>query len=172
MKITKNNSNYIVSGEKDIAVQLRDNKIYKIGKKKHSVVIEKQLGNEYIIKFDDKKHLGEIISLKQNHCVVSVNGNTYNLVIKTERSYKMTKQLEKEIPQTNIKLPAPLPGVICDVFVTKDQKIKKGEPLLILEAMKMQNEIQSPATGIIKNIYIREGESVMKDQSMLEIEIE
>jgi glutaconyl-CoA/methylmalonyl-CoA decarboxylase subunit gamma len=171
MKATKNISNYIVSGERNISVQVKDNKIYKIGRKRHSIVIEKQPGDEYIINFNDEKHIGEIISLKQNHCVVSINGNTYNLSIETERSYKRLKQLKKETTQTNLKLLAPLPGVINDVLVTTNQKVNKGEALLILEAMKMQNEIQSPATGVIKNINVKKGECIIKNQAMLELEI-
>jgi biotin carboxyl carrier protein len=51
----------------------------------------------------------------------------------------------------------------------KGQKVKKGEAVLILEAMKMQNEIQSPVSGTIKSINVRPNESVMKDQSLMEI---
>ncbi|MDN5291120.1 MAG: pyruvate carboxylase subunit, partial [Anaerophaga sp.] len=51
----------------------------------------------------------------------------------------------------------------------KGQKVKKGEAVLILEAMKMQNEIQSPVNGTIKGVNVRTGEPVMKDQTLMDI---
>lgn len=65
-----------------------------------------------------------------------------------------------------------LPGLIAGVMVAENQRVEKGEALLILEAMKMQNEIQSPMSGIIKKLFVNNGESVMKDQFILELEIE
>ena len=63
-----------------------------------------------------------------------------------------------------------MPGKILDIMVEEKGEIKEGEPLVILEAMKMQNEIVSNVSGVIKKINIKTNENVMKDDIMIEIE--
>jgi biotin carboxyl carrier protein len=62
---------------------------------------------------------------------------------------------------------APLPGVILKVICAKGQDVKMGQTLLVLEAMKMQNEIQAPRDGRIKEIKIREGQSVIEAEDLV-----
>ena len=54
---------------------------------------------------------------------------------------------------------APMPGTINDIKVTEGQEVKKGEVLLILEAMKMENEIKAPADGKVSSISVTKGSS-------------
>ena len=61
---------------------------------------------------------------------------------------------------------APMPGKILSVAVSAGQAVKKGETLLILEAMKMQNEMASPVAGVVKSINVSVGESVKPGQIM------
>lgn len=65
------------------------------------------------------------------------------------------------------KLVAPMPGVVIAVQVSAKQIVRKGEPLLVLEAMKMENTINSEADGIIHRILVKEGETVKKGQELL-----
>lgn len=62
-----------------------------------------------------------------------------------------------------------MPGKVVKVFVETGQKIKKRETLLILEAMKMENEIKADKDGIIKNIYVKEGQSLESGTLLIEI---
>lgn len=55
---------------------------------------------------------------------------------------------------------APMPGTILDIKVTKGQKVSKGETLLILEAMKMENEIVSPRDAVVSDIRVSKGQNV------------
>lgn len=62
-----------------------------------------------------------------------------------------------------------MPGNIQKVFVRKGQKVKEGEELCILEAMKMKNVITAPEDGIIKKLNIKEGEMVPKNHALVEL---
>jgi len=62
-----------------------------------------------------------------------------------------------------------LPGVILKVKVKKGQKVKKGDSMVILEAMKMQNKITIHKDGVIKNIHVKEGQRVMKGMLLMEL---
>jgi biotin carboxyl carrier protein len=64
-----------------------------------------------------------------------------------------------------------MPGKILDVLCNKDDEVKEGDPVIILEAMKMENELKSPADGIIKSVEVEVGQSVEKNELLLEVEI-
>ena len=67
---------------------------------------------------------------------------------------------------THIK--APMPGLVLNVLVTEGQHLKKGDNLLILEAMKMENMIKSDTEGIVKKIQAIKGDKVEKSQVLIE----
>lgn len=66
-------------------------------------------------------------------------------------------------------LEAPLPGVILDVRVKEGDQVKAGDVVLVLEAMKMANEIRAPTGGVIQSVYVRKGQSVEKGQPLIAI---
>lgn len=80
------------------------------------------------------------------------------------------KYLEKKpyAPKNIKKITAFIPGTITNVFVTPKKKVKVGDKLLVLEAMKMRNDIVSPLDGIIKDVYVKEGEKVNKEKILIE----
>ena len=53
-----------------------------------------------------------------------------------------------------------MPGVVVELLVAEGDEVSEGQSLLILEAMKMQNEIQAPSAGKVEKIHVREGEAV------------
>jgi len=64
-------------------------------------------------------------------------------------------------------LKAPMPGLILDILVTPGQAVKKGDQLLILEAMKMENVLKAPGDGIVASIEVEKGNSVEKGQILI-----
>jgi biotin carboxyl carrier protein len=67
-------------------------------------------------------------------------------------------------------LKAPMPGMVLDILIKVGDQVNKGDSLLILEAMKMENIIKSSTTEIIKSIEIEKGSTVEKDQLLLTFE--
>ena len=63
-------------------------------------------------------------------------------------------------PAGGQQIKAPMPGTILDVRVQAGQAVKKGQVLVILEAMKMENEIQAPCEGTVSSVSVRKGDSV------------
>lgn len=102
---------------------------------------------------------------------IKVNGRSYDLKLADEFD-QLVHQLGLETI-SNIKLKdvkAPMPGLVLDIAVKAGEEIKKGDTLLILEAMKMENIIKSEGEGIIKTIHIHEGTAVDKGQLLIEME--
>ncbi|OQX56319.1 MAG: hypothetical protein B5M53_02045 [Candidatus Cloacimonas sp. 4484_209] len=65
---------------------------------------------------------------------------------------------------------APMPGLVAKLKVKENDKVSKGDPILILEAMKMQNEIKSPRDGIVKEIFVEEGAKVGLEDKLVALE--
>jgi propionyl-CoA carboxylase alpha chain len=124
-----------------------------------------------VIEFNNKKYLAEIVEKHQNKYSVLLNGLTYNFTIESPISYRRRKYLEKfkHLNKTEV-ICAPMPGKIVELLVEENAKVKEGEAILILEAMKMQNEIIAVVAGKIKKINVKPGDSVAKDEVLMEIE--
>ena len=68
------------------------------------------------------------------------------------------------------KITAFIPGTIKKVYVKPGKKVKEGDKLLILEAMKMKNELLSPTQGTVKTVLVKSGDMVSKSQLLIEFE--
>jgi biotin carboxyl carrier protein len=69
-----------------------------------------------------------------------------------------------------VDIRAPMPGLVLQIPVTEGQEVKEGEPILILEAMKMENSIMLNGDAKIKKIHVKNGQSVEKGQVLVELE--
>jgi len=65
-----------------------------------------------------------------------------------------------------------MPGTIVDVLVETGKKVKAGDPVLVIEAMKMENEVQASVTGTVIGVFVKKGDSVTPDESLVEIQPE
>lgn len=72
--------------------------------------------------------------------------------------------------QGSVKIKAPMPGVIWDLKVSPGDQVKKGQVVLILEAMKMENEIMAPQDGKIASIEVSKGDSVNSGDTLITME--
>ena len=101
---------------------------------------------------------------------IEVNGNKYDVKIEDEYDLlvkKMGLSLVTSQKMQNVK--APMPGLIVEVLAEVGQTIEKGTPLLILEAMKMENVLKAEGEGVVKSIEITKGNAVDKGQILIEM---
>jgi len=127
--------------------------------------------NASSIIYNNKSFNTEVVEFNKvdKTCIVRVNGNNYT--IKVEDKFD---QLLKQLGLDNIasakiaEIKAPMPGLVLDVIVEEGTEVKKGDNLLILEAMKMENIIKSPADGAVKKVFVKKGDKVEKNQVLLQ----
>lgn len=140
------------------------------GHKQDVKIFEDEEGFTFI-EFRNKKYLAEITDKSQNKYTVLLNGLSYSFTIESPISYRRRKYLQKHKQINKVEIiAAPMPGKIVELLVEENAKVKEGESILILEAMKMQNEISTHVSGKIKKIHVKPGDSVSKDEVLLEIE--
>jgi biotin carboxyl carrier protein len=101
---------------------------------------------------------------------LKVNGNNYNLSIKEPIDQLLQKMgLNISSVKKADAIKAPMPGLVLKILVTEGQAIKKGEPVLILEAMKMENVFKAPADAVVKAIKVVERKAVEKGEVLIEL---
>jgi len=125
----------------------------------------------YAFDWKGKRYKCELVSHDQNKAVIKVNGVEYKFSLESIFSYVrrgMISSGDDKQAANNIK--APMPGKIVDLFLNEGDLVNAGEPVLALEAMKMQNEITAECNGVIRKIRVAKGQSVMKDELLVEIQ--
>jgi len=130
-------------------------------------------GNEYEV---------EIHSVEGNIAEVEVNGSMYKVEIDKEMQVTKTPKLVRpvSVPSTDTpkveeyktipaptsaeakKILSPLPGIILDVLVHKGDKVSIGQKVAVLEAMKMENNIESDIEGTVVEVKVNKGDSIMQ----------
>lgn len=135
-------------------------------------VIELKKGSFSVIK-DNKSYNVEVIKSEEltKEFVVKVNGLKYQFKVQDKYDELLQSLGMDTLSATKfVDLKAPMPGLVLDVAVQEGETVKKGDTLLILEAMKMENVIKSPTDGTVKNISVNKGEAVEKNQLILNFE--
>ena len=101
--------------------------------------------------------------------VFKINGRVYTVSLKDELELTLDKMgLNAGAVSRVVALRAPMPGLIIDLKVKTGDKVKAGDPLLVLEAMKMENILKSPGDGMVKKVKVEKGNSVEKGQVLIE----
>ncbi|RMG79387.1 MAG: acetyl-CoA carboxylase biotin carboxyl carrier protein subunit [Bacteroidetes bacterium] len=100
-----------------------------------------------------------------------INGNRYDFSIEDDYDQLIDKMgLSVAHTQKLTDIKAPMPGLVLDILVEPGQAVEDGTPLLILEAMKMENILKAHGAGIVKEVKIEKGSPVDKGQVLIEME--
>jgi biotin carboxyl carrier protein len=97
-------------------------------------------------------------------------GRQYPVKVEDERAKRLKSAGAAKIQESGeYQLKAPMPGLVVAISVKEDQQIEKGQVLVILESMKMQNELKSPRAGKVERVKVIAGESVEQRQVLLTV---
>ncbi len=150
-----------------------DNHQIKIDGKETDIDLVKLLDNKFHILQNHKSYSIEVIhadyTLKRFS--IKVNNNIYDLNLQNELDIlldQMGMSGGNSDKMDHVK--APMPGLVLDVLVEVGQLIQKGDNLIVLEAMKMENIIKASGSGVIKSIKINKKDAVEKNQLLMEME--
>jgi biotin carboxyl carrier protein len=101
---------------------------------------------------------------------VLLRGRLYPVLVEDEREKRLRLAAGAGVAETGeFLLRAPMPGLVVGVPVTDGQAVEKGDVLLILESMKMQNELKSPRPGTVGKVRVKPGDSVEQKQVLLNV---
>lgn len=141
---------------------------------------------KYSFSINGNKYEVGIKDMEENIASIEVNGTPYDVEIhqevkkvSTSKTPKLVRQEVKTKPGEGhiIKkegaggfvVEAPLPGSIFKLLVKEGDTVKRGDVLLVVEAMKMENNIMAEKDGVIQNIKVRQGDSVLQNDTLMVI---
>ena len=127
------------------------------------------------VKIDDQIYNVEIQDINKRPIVATVDGETFEITPEVELSASSPSMpapdiVTKTTTQTNSgkALLAPLPGTVTEIFVLPGAHIETGQPVCVIEAMKMKNTIHADRTGTVANVSVSPGQSVKHKQVLVE----
>ena len=110
------------------------------------------------------------VYLDEDTWQVMCHGAMYSVAVEDEREKRLRAAMGGGVSgQEEYHLKSPMPGMVVSVPVCEGQTVEKGEVLLILESMKMQNELRSPRGGTIARLRVHPGDRVEQKETMLSV---
>ncbi|MDT7884517.1 MAG: biotin/lipoyl-containing protein [Thermoflexus sp.] len=109
-----------------------------------------------------------LIQEREGEYWVFLRGYLFTVQVEDERERRLREASGgRPGPAGEVTVKAPMPGLIVAVPVQEGQPVRKGEKLVLLESMKMQNEIRAPRDGVVKAVRVRPGQSVEQNQILV-----
>ncbi|MDQ3191976.1 MAG: acetyl-CoA carboxylase biotin carboxyl carrier protein subunit [Bacteroidota bacterium] len=144
-----------------------------INEENFTIDLLKEKDGKYHVLRNNKSYNVEILKKDYNEksFIIKVNGNKYHLQVK-DRYDELLKSMGLEITgggKIN-EIKAPMPGLVLEILVKPGQEIQKGDPVMVLEAMKMENILKSPTSGIVKKVNVEQKQAVEKNQVLVNFE--
>ena len=157
-----------ISG-KEYTIEIIDEKHIKINDQILAVDFESVNGQPvYSLIIDGKSHEGYVYP-DEDGWQVLLRGRLYQATVEDEREKRLRTAGGAVSEGGEFHLKAPMPGMVVSIPVAEGDLVKKGQVLIILESMKMQNELKSPQDGTIHRIRVKPGETVEQRQAMLSV---
>jgi glutaconyl-CoA/methylmalonyl-CoA decarboxylase subunit gamma len=156
---------------------------FQLGSRLHHVhLVEHATGPQFVV--DGETFQPKVQSLGQGHYKVTLDGQTYDFTIRNGRVLEGPRPLDLEVRRARPvlerstaagrkkdgKVKPPMPGKVVEVKVKEGQTVAEGDVLVVLEAMKMQNDLKSPMAGTVKRIHVADGTNVESSTVLVEIE--
>lgn len=129
--------------------------------------------NAFHIIQGSKSYTAELLKAdyKTKVLTIRVNGTKYEVAVKDRFDILLAQMGMDNLAEDKVlDIKAPMPGMVLDVVVEVGQEVAKGEPVVVLEAMKMENVLKSPGDGKVKAIHAEKGKAVEKNQVLVVFE--
>ncbi len=109
-----------------------------------------------------------VVEEQQRGYRVTLGSNAFTVEVADERQLRMeSSRADVSAGDGELPITAPIPGLVVKILVEEGQTVALNDPLVILEAMKMENEIRAPREGVVKDISIEVGQSVEGNAPMM-----
>ncbi len=158
-------------GEKEFLIEITDEQHVILDGVRYEVDFQTPGDQPVFSLLVDGKSFDAYVYESDENWEVLLHGDLYAVSVVDERERRLRAASGGQVSERGeFQVRAPMPGLVIDVAVGEGQQVKKGDVLIILESMKMQNELRAPRDGQISQIRTRTGDSVEQKQILLSIE--
>jgi biotin carboxyl carrier protein len=149
-------------------IEVVDEHHIRIGDRLLQVDFESVSGQSVFSLILDGKSYESFVYQGEEDWDVLLRGRQYQVKVEDEREKRLKAAAGAGVIEGGeFHLKAPMPGLVVAVLIDEGQDVKKGQVMLILESMKMQNELKAPRDGIMGRVRVKAGESVEQRQTLL-----
>jgi len=166
---------FVTIDDKEREVELRKNDLgakVRVGNKEYNVDFRRIAGtNTYSLLVDGKSYAVTAIP-EGKHLVLKCEGESFRAEVQTEReraAHLITGKIQAKGP---ITLAAIMPGFVTRVLVSPGDRVEAGQSLVVIEAMKMQNELVAELDGVVREVHIEADQTVSGGDPLVTVEIE
>ncbi len=125
--------------------------------------IEEINENYYLLRLNNRVYKINKVSGDKSNSLILIEGKYFETEVRTNLEQKARQVLSNVKQKSHHSLiKSPMPGMVLKIKKNAGDEVAQGESIMILEAMKMENDIKSPFSGVIKDIYVDEGSAVEK----------
>ncbi len=158
-----------INGKKIRLNFISDSKVIFNGEELDFEILE-TVNNVYFLRIAEKIYNFTCTHKNNENLVLFSQSEKFELTVRTSLQEKASEVLAQKLSEYHhLDVKAPMPGMILKLKKSKGDKVNHGEAVMILEAMKMENEIRSVNMGIIKDIYVKEGAKVEKGAALFSV---
>lgn len=137
----------------------------------HLDLISSGTDSFHIIDEQNKGHDVKLISITADEVTILLDGNEHTILVSDQYDLLVEKMGLATVSSAKLStIKAPMPGLILEVLVEPGQEINDGDPLVILEAMKMENVLKASGSAVVDTIEVEKGQSVEKGQVLIEMQ--
>lgn len=156
--------------KKEFEIEIVDERHVRVGGKLLEMDFKSVSGQPVFSLILEGRSYESFIYQNEEEWEVLLRGRQYQVKVEDEREKRLRVAAGGGVAESGeYLLKSPMPGLVVTVVVEEGQQVKKGQVLLILESMKMQNELKSPRDGVIGRIRVKPRESVEQKQTLLSI---
>ena len=155
---------------KEFLIEVVDERHVRIGERLLQVDFESVSGQPVFSLILDGKSYESFVYQGDVVWEVLLRGRQYQVNVEDEREKRLRAAAGGGIAESGeFHLKSPMPGLVVAVLAEEGQAVTKGQVILILESMKMQNELKAPRDGVMGRIRVKAGESVEQRQTLLSL---
>ena len=157
-------------GNNEYEVEITDSQILLDGEAVNVDIVRSGTPELYSVLFDGHSHELLVTSDRFNY-TVSIRSQQFQVQVQDERRRRLNQARKMpSLPAGELAVAAPIPGLVVKVLAVVGDAIEEGQPLVILEAMKMENEIRSMRPGVIKSVEVAPGQRVEQNAVLIVLE--
>ncbi len=159
-----------VVNEQEYIIEIDSDSQVRVNGQLYEIDFQQLTGDGVLSLLLEHRSLEGVIEERDDLWQVLMKGELYSVKVQDERAYRLAKMRGVDAAGSgDATIRSPMPGLIVDVPVAEGDVVAKGDQIVILESMKMENELKATADGVVSRILVGKGDSVEKGQDLVVI---
>jgi biotin carboxyl carrier protein len=157
-------------GDEEYIIEIDNDSEIVVNGEKYDIDFQPSAEKDVYSMLLNNRSLEGVVETREDDWRILIRGELYEAKVQDERAYRLAKARGVVVAVTGeVTVKSPMPGIIIDVPVSAGTPVKKGDKVVILESMKMENELRAPRDGVVTRVFIEPGAGVEKNQQLLVI---